>query len=372
VVQRIHFIAICGTGMAALAGMLKERGFQITGSDENVYPPMSTFLESKGIYPYPTFDADHLEPAPDLVIVGNAMSRGNPEVEYMLNQRLRYASLPEILKEYFIRGKYSCVVAGTHGKTTTSGLLAWTLESAGLDPSFFIGGIPENFGQGYKLGEGRLFVLEGDEYDSAFFDKGPKFLHYMPDLVILNNVEFDHADIYRSFDEVRIAFQRLVNLIPANGHLVACWDDAEVRKLAERAFCTVTTFGTGPETGWRATEIRAVHSGTEFTVVHNNKPLGPFFVPLFGEHNVKNATAVLAASAQLGVPVDQAARALRSFKGIRRRLQVRFDEGGITVLDDFAHHPTEVRETLRALRHQYPKRRIWAAFEPRTATTKRK
>jgi len=369
--QHLHLIGICGTGMAALAGMLKQRGYKITGSDLNVYPPMSTFLEQQQIPVYQGFDPAHLQPPPDWVIVGNAMSRGNPEVEYTLNAGLRYYSLPEALKEFFIRGKYSCVVAGTHGKTTTSSLLAWTLESAGLDPSFFIGGIPENFGQGFKLGSGRHFVLEGDEYDSAFFDKGSKFFHYLPNLIVLNNIEYDHADIFNNFDEVKTAFRRLINIIPGNGYLIACSDDPAVREMLSRALCQVLTYGVGAEAEWRPTLTRAQPEGAEFIIEHRGEKFGPLFVPLAGEHNVKNATAVFAAATCLGVPPEKISAALKTFRGVRRRLQVKYDRE-VLVLDDFAHHPTEVRETLRGVKQRFPDRRLWAVFEPRTASTKRK
>jgi UDP-N-acetylmuramate: L-alanyl-gamma-D-glutamyl-meso-diaminopimelate ligase len=368
----IHFIGICGTGMAALAGMLKQRGYKITGSDLNVYPPMSTFLEQQQIPVYEGFDAGHLQPHPATVIVGNAMSRGNPEVEYMLDHGLRYYSLPEALKEFFIRGKYSCVVAGTHGKTTTSSLLAWTLESAGLDPSFFIGGVPENFGQGFKLGNGRHFVLEGDEYDSAFFDKGSKFFHYLPNLVILNNIEYDHADIFKNFEEVQTAFRRLINIIPANGYLIACSDDPAVREMLPRAFSKVLTFGVQAEAEWRPAIARVQPEGNEFVIVHGGEKFGPLFIPLAGEHNAKNATAVFVAAMQLGIAPEKIAAAFRAFRGVRRRLQIRYNENDLLVFDDFAHHPTEVRETLRGVKERYPNRRLWAVFEPRTASTKRK
>ena len=370
--QHIHLIGICGTGMAALTGMLKQRGYKITGSDLNVYPPMSTFLEQQQIPVYPGFDAAHLQPAPAAVVVGNAISRGNPEVEYMLDNGLRYYSLPEALKEFFIRGKYSCVVAGTHGKTTTSSLLAWTLESAGLDPSFFIGGIPENFAQGFKLGAGRPFVLEGDEYDSAFFDKGSKFFHYLPNLVILNNIEYDHADIFKSLAEVKTAFHRLINIIPRTGYLIACSDDPIVREMLPRAFSNVLTFGVNPEAAWRPVITRVQAEGNEFIIDHGAKKFGPLFIPLAGEHNVKNATAVFAAATQLGVSPEKIGAAFRAFRGVRRRLQIRYDENDLLVLDDFAHHPTEVRETLCGVKQRYPNRRLWAVFEPRTASTKRK
>jgi UDP-N-acetylmuramate: L-alanyl-gamma-D-glutamyl-meso-diaminopimelate ligase len=370
--QHIHLIAICGTGMASLAGMLKARGHRVTGSDLNVYPPMSTFLVEQNIEVYQGFDASHLQPHPDLVIVGNAMSRGNPEVEYTLNHRLPYKSLPEALKEFFIRDKYSCVVAGTHGKTTTSSLLSWTLASAGRDPSFFIGGVPENFGRGFGLGNGPHMVLEGDEYDSAFFDKGPKFLHYLPSLVILNNVEFDHADIYRSFEDVKIAFRRLINIIPQNGHLIACADDNTVAEMLPRAFCSVETFGLSVGSAWQPENLVQRENGCEFFLAHKQERFGPFFLPLFGEHNVKNATAVFVAAIILGLQPAEIDAAFRAFKGVCRRMQVRHDADGVLVLDDFAHHPTEVRETLRAAKARYPNRRLWAVFEPRTATTKRK
>ncbi len=358
--------------MAALAGMLKQRGHKITGSDLNVYPPMSTFLEQQQIPVHQGFDASHLQPHPETVIVGNAMSRGNPEVEYMLDNGLRYYSLPEALKEFFIRGKYSCVVAGTHGKTTTSSLLAWTLESAGFDPSFFIGGIPENFEQGFKLGAGRPFVLEGDEYDSAFFDKGSKFFHYLPNLVILNNIEYDHADIFKNLDEVKTAFRRLINIIPRNGYLIACSDDPIVREMLPRAFSKVLTFGVNAEAEWRPiiTEVQA--EGNTFFIEHGKEKFGPLFIPLAGEHNVNNATAVFAAATQLGVAPEKIGAAFRTFRGVRRRLQIRYNENDLLVLDDFAHHPTEVRETLRGVKQRYPNRRLWAVFEPRTASTKRK
>jgi UDP-N-acetylmuramate: L-alanyl-gamma-D-glutamyl-meso-diaminopimelate ligase len=369
--QHIHLIAICGTGMASLAGMLKARGHRVTGSDLNIYPPMSTFLADQNIEVYQGFDAGHLQPHPDLVIIGNAMSRGNPEVEYTLNQCLPYKSLPEALKDFFIREKVSCVVAGTHGKTTTSSLLSWTLTAAGRDPSFFIGGIPENFQQGFRLGNGSHMVLEGDEYDSAFFDKGPKFLHYLPWLVILNNIEFDHADIYRTFDDVKISFRRLINIIPQNGYLIACVDDPAVAEMLPRAFCSVKTFGMAANALARPENIQPREAGSEFMITQDGERFGPFFLPLFGEHNVKNAVAVFMAGKLLGLTPVEIDAAFRSFKGVRRRLQVRYD-AKVLVLDDFAHHPTEVRETLRAARARFPQRRLWAVFEPRTATTKRK
>jgi UDP-N-acetylmuramate: L-alanyl-gamma-D-glutamyl-meso-diaminopimelate ligase len=372
VIRHIHFVAICGTGMGSLAGMLKSLGYRVTGSDEHIYPPMSTFLESIGIPVLEGFAASHLDPAPDLVVIGNAVSRGNPEAEEVLNRKLRYMSLPEVLKEFFIRGKYSCVVAGTHGKTTTSSMLAWVLESAGRDPGFFVGGLPENFGRGYQLGSGPHFVLEGDEYDSAFFDKGPKFLHYLPDLVILNNVEFDHADIYRNFEEVRTAFRRLINIIPGNGHLVACADDAVVLELSNHAFSHVHTFGLSSQAEWRACDVEFGPAGTRFRIEYEGRVVAEIATALSGFHNVRNALGCFVAAHQLGLSPEEIAGALQTFRGVRKRLQFRGEFDGVLVFDDFAHHPTEVRETLAAVRQRFPDRRIWAVFEPRTATSKRK
>lgn len=371
-IRRIYFIAICGTGMTALAGMLKARGFDVSGADQNVYPPMSTFLNELNIPYYIGFDEKHLDPPPDLVIIGNAMSRGNPEVEATLDRKLHYISLPFALKEFFIRGKYSCVVAGTHGKTTTSSLLAWVLEKAGRDPGFFIGGIPENFGRGFKIGSGDIFISEGDEYDSAFFDKGSKFFHYLPDLAIVNNIEFDHADIFRSLDEIETAFKRFINLIPRNGYLIAGWDDPIVRKLSERVFSKLITFGLGADADWRAGNLAADADATRFEVHYKGKLFGRFVVPLFGEHMIKNSLAVIAASSTLGLSKDEIAAGLSTFKNVRRRLQLKGEVQNIKIFDDFAHHPTAVAATLAGLRQRFPKQRIWAVYEPRTASSKRK
>jgi len=289
----------------------------------------------------------------------------------VLERKLRYASLPEVLKAFFIRGKTSIVVAGTHGKTTTSSMIAWTLASAGRDPGFMIGGLPENFGQGYRVGGGPHFVSEGDEYDTAFFDKGPKFLHYLPDVVVVNAVEFDHADIYRNLDEIKVAFHRLVNLIPRNGLLAVCADEPGAAGLAPRAFCPVQTFGLTPGATWTARDLRFEPGGTAFTAVREGAEAGEFSVPLHGEHSVRNALATLAVCAHLGLTPAEMRGALSAFRGVRRRLTVRGVEGGVTVFDDFAKHPTEVRETLKGLRLGFPGRRIWAVFEPATATARR-
>jgi len=358
--------------MASLAGMLRDSGWEVSGCDQDVYPPMSTFLQEHGIAFYRGYDPTHLDKTPDLVVIGNVLSRGNPEVEAVLERKLPYRSLSEVLKEYFIRGKYSIVVCGTYGKTTTASLLAWVLTQSGQDPSFFVGGIPRNFGQGYRLGQGRYFVLEGDEYDSAFFDKRAKFLHYLPDLVIVQGIEYDHPDLYRDFEEYKLAFRRLVNIIPKNGFLLGCQDDPHVREVAAAAFCPVETFGLSSGADWRADNLEFSADGTQFDVIRRGECLGRIAIPLAGAHNVKNALSVIAALSYLGLPLPEIAEGLRSFQGVRRRLEVVGTVNGITVFDDFAHHPTEIQETVRGLRMRYPDRRLWAVFEPRSATTKRK
>ncbi|MFQ5640141.1 MAG: UDP-N-acetylmuramate:L-alanyl-gamma-D-glutamyl-meso-diaminopimelate ligase [bacterium] len=368
--KNIYFIAICGTGMTALAGMLKSRGYAVQGADQNVYPPMSDFLQELGIPVLQGFSEKHLEPAPDLVIIGNSMSRGNPEVEAVLDNKIPYMSLPQALQEFFIRGQYSCVVAGTHGKTTTSSMLTWVLESSGRDPGFFIGGIPENFGRGFKIGNGGLFVSEGDEYDSAFFDKGSKFLHYMPDLVILNNIEFDHADIFKDIDAIETAFSRLLNLVPANGYLVANWDDPLVKKLSGHVFSKVVTFGLTAG-DWRAENIKPGESFTELDVLHKGDLWGTLSIPLHGNHMVQNCLAVVAASTVLGLSRGEIIDGLGTFKNVRRRLQLVGEARDIKIFDDFAHHPTEVTATIDGLKSRYCTRRLWAVWEPRTATSKR-
>ena len=370
-IQSIYLVAICGTGMTALAGMLKEQGYEVRGSDQNVYPPMSTFLEKMDIPVFDGYDESHLSPPPDLVVIGNSMSRGNPEVEAVLENKLPYISLPMALSEFFICGHYSCVVSGTHGKTTTSSLLAWVLENAGKDPSFFIGGIPENFGKGSKLGKGEVFVSEGDEYDSAFFDKGSKFLHYRPDLVILNNVEFDHADIFRDLEDVEVAFSRLINLIPRNGYLLSCWDDPVVKKLSSKTFSNLITFGLSEDADWRAVNISPEENGTSFDVLFKKEKFGNFTTPLFGLHMVRNCLGVTAVCNILGLQAEEIRDGLASFKNVRRRLQYHGEAKGVKVFDDFAHHPTEIKATLEGLRSRFPRHRLWAVFEPRTATSKR-
>jgi UDP-N-acetylmuramate: L-alanyl-gamma-D-glutamyl-meso-diaminopimelate ligase len=377
--KHIHLIGICGTAMASLAGMLKERGFRVTGSDAAAYPPMSDFLTQIGIPVAQPFDARNLEPAPDLVVVGNAISRGNVELEHILDRRIPFCSLPQILHDEFLRGSEVLVVAGTHGKTTTTSMLSWIFDSAGMRPSFLIGGIAENFGSSFHLGEGKHFILEGDEYDSAFFDKGPKFLHYFPDAVILTSVEFDHADIYRDLEAVETAFKRLVNLIPRRGRIIAfdgvAGDTAEgasLQRCLSKAFCPVERYGAGEGSQWRITDMKFETGRTSWTLLHENRAWGHFEFPLAGEYNVRNATAAAAMAAAYGISKEQIAAALKTFKSVKRRLEVKAQVNGITIIDDFAHHPTAIAGTLRALRARYAGARLWAILEPRSNTLRRK
>jgi len=354
--------------MASLAGMLVDQGHEVTGSDENVYPPMSTELQRLGIHAREGYLPENLLDRPDVVVVGNAITRGNPELEFVLNERMFYTSMAAVVQENFIRGSHSIVVAGTHGKTTTTSLMAWVMEYAGANPSFLIGGVAENFNSSFRLAAGPYFVIEGDEYDTAYFDKGPKFMHYLPDTVILNNVEFDHADIYRDIDAVKFAFSRLINLIPGRGQLIAGWDSDLVKALSPRAFCRVESFGIDPEARWRAEEVSFSGEFTEFTVRVEGREFGRYKSPLAGLFNVRNCMGVIAASEDLGLDRSAVAEAIAGFKSVKRRLEVRGQVRGITVIDDFAHHPTAVRETLLAARARYPGRPLVAVFEPRSYT----
>jgi UDP-N-acetylmuramate: L-alanyl-gamma-D-glutamyl-meso-diaminopimelate ligase len=370
--RHIHLIGVCGTAMASMAGMLKQRGHRVTGSDVAAYPPMSEFLASLGIPVAQPFSEKNLEPPPDLVIVGNAISRGNAELEYVLDQRLAYQSMAQVLHDEFLIGRERLVVAGTHGKTTTSSLLAWMFTEALRAPSFLIGGIPENFGSSFALGDGREFILEGDEYDTAFFDKGPKFLHYFPDAVILTSVEFDHADIYKDLDEVKTAFKRLVNLVPRRGVLIA-WDGhPNVDECVSRAFCQVERYGFGERSDWRISDADYSDSLTRWKVSRNGAPWADFESHLAGEYNVLNATAAAAMAANYGISVEVIARALGSFRSVKRRLEVKAEIRGVTIIDDFAHHPTAITGTLQALRARYRGRRLWAVLEPRSNTLRRR
>jgi len=369
--KHIHLIGICGTAMASLAGMLKQRGFKVTGSDVAAYPPMSRFLESLGVPVAQPFAETNLNPRPDLVVVGNAISRGNDELEHVLDTRIPFCSLPQILHDEFLVGKEVLVVAGTHGKTTTTSMLAWIFESAGLKPSFLIGGIAENFGSSFGLGDGKHFILEGDEYDTAFFDKGPKFLHYFPDAVILTSVEFDHADIYKDLEAVETAFRRLVNLVPRRGRIVAFDAGEGLDRCLQKALCPVERYGSTPKAQWRIAELKLEKDKTRWSVAQDGKPWAEFEFSLAGEYNVWNATAAAALAAGCGVPKDAIAKALKTFKSVKRRLEVRAQVNGITIIDDFAHHPTAIEQTIRALRSRYPGARLWAILEPRSNTMRR-
>jgi UDP-N-acetylmuramate: L-alanyl-gamma-D-glutamyl-meso-diaminopimelate ligase len=369
---RIHLIGVCGTAMATLAALLKNRGHDVRGSDQNVYPPMSDFLREQGITTLQGYRAEHVTSDIDLVVVGNAISRGNVELEEVLNRKIRYCSLPEAVRDYFLWGARSIVVSGTHGKTTTTTLTGWLLAESGADPSVFIGGISENFESSYRIGGGRDFVIEGDEYDSAFFDKTAKFLKYLPDIVIVNNIEFDHADIYADLAAIRLAFQRLVNLIPGRGLLLLGADNAEALALRQRAHCRVETFGTADGADWQAYDIRVDGTITRFSVQRKGEFLGQFELPLLGTYNVRNALAAMATAVGVGCNVETVAQGLRRFKGVRRRMQLRGTVGGVAVYDDFAHHPTAIAETLAGVRSAFPAQRVWAIFEPRSATSCRK
>jgi UDP-N-acetylmuramate: L-alanyl-gamma-D-glutamyl-meso-diaminopimelate ligase len=371
----IHLIGICGTAMATLAALLKRRGFDVRGSDQNVYPPMSDFLAAEGIPIMTGYSADHIGGDVDLVVVGNAISRGNAELESVLERKIRYCSLPEAIRDHFLWGARSIVVAGTHGKTTTTSLTGWLLTRGGLDPTVLVGGIALNFGDAgssYRVGGGRDFVIEGDEYDSAFFDKTAKFLKYLPDVAIVNNVEFDHADIYADLDAVLLAFRRLVNLVPRNGLLLLGVDSPHAAELARHAVSPVETFGTSSDATWQATDIESADGLTHFKVRRHGEPFGRFASPLLGVHNVRNAVAAIAVGNYVGIGPGDLAEGLRTFKGIKRRLEIVGHADGVTVMDDFAHHPTAVHETLSALRSGYPDRRIWAVFEPRSASSCRR
>ena len=369
--RHIHLIGICGTAMASLAGMLQERGFRVTGSDAAAYPPMSTFLESLGIPLSQPFAEANLNPRPDLVVVGNAVSRGNVELERILDERIPFCSLPQILHDEFLVGKDVLVVAGTHGKTTTTSMLAWIFETAGLQPSFLIGGIAENFGRSFGLGDGKHFILEGDEYDTAFFDKGPKFLHYFPDSVILTSVEFDHADIYKDLDAVETAFKRLVNLVPRRGRIVSFDSGESINHCLQKAFCPVERYGASERAGWKVTNLKLNEQRTSWSVVRDGKHWAGFEFALGGEYNVWNATAAAALAASYGISKEVIAKALKTFLSVKRRLEVKAEVKGITIIDDFAHHPTAIEQTIRALRARYPQSRLWVVLEPRSNTMRR-
>jgi UDP-N-acetylmuramate: L-alanyl-gamma-D-glutamyl-meso-diaminopimelate ligase len=369
--KHIHLIGICGTAMASLAGMLSERGVRVTGSDAAAYPPMSDFLDSLGIRVAQPFAVENLDPRPDLVVVGNAISRGNPELEQVLDARVPFCSLPQLLHQEFLCGKEVLVVAGTHGKTTTTSMLSWIFEVAGKQPSFLIGGIAENFGRSFQLGEGSHFILEGDEYDTAFFDKGPKFLHYFPDSLILTSIEFDHADIYKDLDAVETSFKRLVNLVPRRGRIVAFDQGESMARSLARAFCPIERYGAREQSEWSVRNLKLGSEATSWSLWRAGRPWAEFQFALAGEYNVWNATAATAIAANYGITAETIAKALASFKSVKRRLEVKAEVKGITIIDDFAHHPTAIAATLTALRARYPGRRLWAILEPRSNTLRR-
>ena len=365
---QIYFVGICGTGMASLAVLLKLRGYLVRGSDNNVFPPMSEFLADNNIKVHNLFSANNLEPKPDLVVIGNALSRGNPEVEAILEQKLPYISMAELLKEHFIRGKTSLVVTGTHGKTTTSSLLAWVFESAKKNPGFMIGGIAENFGASCRDGQGSCFITEGDEYDTAFFDKRSKFLHYLPDQLIINNIEFDHADIFESLESIEYSFRMLLRLVPEDGVIVANGDDPTVMRVLQNAYSPVTVFGKQPSFELFLKDIFTEKDGTRFTVIQNNSEKS-FFITLHGEHNVYNALGVLALARHNHIDDDVISEAFATFQSVKRRMELRGEISNIFVYDDFAHHPTAVLKTLKTARSLHSENRLIAAFEPRSNTS---
>ena len=375
--KHIHLSGVCGTAMASLAGLLQLQGHRITGSDKAAYPPMSDLLRSLGIPILEPYSESNLDPAPDLVVIGNALSRGNPEVEHVLDGRVPFTSMAALVREEFLKGRESLVVAGTHGKTTTTSMLAWIYQvashdDASIEPSFLIGGVAENFGTSFQLRSTRTFIIEGDEYDTAFFDKGPKFLHYFPDALILTHVEFDHADIYADLDAVKVAFKRLVNLVPRRGLLVAFDGSENVTECISHAFCRVERYGFKPESDWQIRNLRHIDGQTQWEVWRNGELWSELTMQLAGEHNALNATAAAALAVGQGISREAIRTGLATFKSVKRRLEVRDVIRGITIIDDFAHHPTAIRETLRALLSVYPDARLWAVLEPRSNTLRRK
>lgn len=370
-IRCIHLIGICGTGMASLAALLKDSGYEVSGSDEGIYPPMSDFLAEKRIRVAQGYSHNNLKPAPDLIIVGNALSRGNTEIEHMLNFRLPFLSFPEALKTFFLLEKIPVVVTGTHGKTTTTSMISWGFHSAGLKPNFLIGGIAENFQSSYGIEGGRHFIVEGDEYDSAFFDKGPKFLHYLPYAAVIGNVEFDHADIYADLNAVKLQFQRFVNLIPQQGFLAIGADSPAAIEVSRNSLCRKETFGIDADSDWSARDIEFMGDRCGFDVMYRKKNFRRVRMSIYGKYNVRNALATAAILNHSEVSADDILNGLESFSGVRRRMQLRSEVHGIRIYEDFAHHPTAVREALQAVRDALRPKRIWAIYEPRSATSRR-
>jgi UDP-N-acetylmuramate: L-alanyl-gamma-D-glutamyl-meso-diaminopimelate ligase len=374
--KHVHVIGIGGSAMAPLAGILRESGYRVTGSDAGVYPPASTLLESLGISFFNSFDAAHMQPAPDLAVIGNIIARGNPELEEVLDRKIPYRSLPEILEEVCLPGKHSIVISGTHGKTTTTAMLAWIFETAGKKPNFLVGGVAENFGKSYGLGGGAEFILEGDEYETAFWDRGPKFFHYHPDDLIITSLEYDHADIYPDFETYQLAFRRLVNLVPRRGRVVI-WGDVDesgpaLRHAAEKALCPVQTYGFDAANDWVASDFAVEGDKMRFRVAHRAKPFGEFALVATGRHNAMNAMAAMAVADGRGISSEVIAKALATFRSVKRRMDVKGEVGGVLVVDDFAHHPTAVKATIEAARGRWPGRRLWAILEPRSNSMRRK
>ncbi|MGB1259086.1 MAG: UDP-N-acetylmuramate:L-alanyl-gamma-D-glutamyl-meso-diaminopimelate ligase [Akkermansiaceae bacterium] len=364
--EHIHFVGICGTAMGSVAAAMHAKGFTVTGSDENVYPPMSTFLEEQGIRIFPGYKAENIPESAEVIVIGNAISRGNEEAEAALERKLLYVSLPEVLKEHFLRGKRNLVVSGTHGKTTTSSMLAWLLKSTGEDTSHMIGGIPRNLGKGAAFTDSDFTVLEGDEYDTAFFDKRSKFLHYLPEVVVVNNIEFDHADIYDSLDEIKLTFKRLLNIVPRNGIAFINGDCPNSLDVSQGAPAPTKTVGLSDSCELQITEIDYREEGTSFTLDGE-----AYTIPMAGEFNVRNAAMAICSARFSGFTPDQIRDGLSSFEGIARRQEVRGIAGGVRVIDDFAHHPTAIGLAIDSLRQQYQGSRLWVIFEPRSNTTRR-
>jgi len=375
-IEHIHLLGIGGSAMAPLAGMLKERGYRVSGSDSGVYPPASALLSGLGITFFDSYHESHLQPHPDLAVVGNALSRGNPEVEYVLDSGIPYRSMPQVLEDFFLPGKRSLVIGGTHGKTTTTAMAAWIFEAAGRRPTFLAGGVAENFGRSYGLGGGEEFILEGDEYDTAFFDRAPKFLHYHPQDLVITSVEYDHADIFASLAEYELAFRRIVNLVPRSGRVIL-WGDEDAagpspRCVAEKAFCPVVTYGFGRQNHWIAGDLLVEGAGTRFRAVCQGEEVAEVYLPATGRHNVLNALAAIALAHGRGIRRQAIEQALASFRSVRRRMEIKGEAHGVLVVDDFAHHPTAIRATIEAARARWPGRRLWAIPEPRSNSMRRK
>lgn len=363
--KHVHFLGVCGTAMGSVAAAMRDSGYVVTGQDDNVYPPMSTFLEAKGIPVTKGFHPEDI-PAADLIVIGNALSRGNPTVESVLNRKQLYLSLPETLKHFFLRGRSNLVVTGTHGKTTTTSMLAWIFESAGMAPGYLIGGIPANLGQGACLRDSKYFIIEGDEYDTAFFDKRSKFVHYLPELVVVNNIEFDHADIYNSLEEIKTSFQRLLNIVPSKGLVLINGDDENSRDVAHKCPAPVIEVGFSEHCKNRIENVSHTPEGCSFDLLGSR-----LSIPMSGDFNIRNAAMAASAAAHYGIPIEKISAALASFQGIRRRQEIRGTVRGITIIDDFGHHPTAIRETLSGLRKKFGSVKLWAVFEPRSNTTRR-